>query len=662
VKKTLSVAVVGTGGMGRHHATVACRLTDRARLAAVCDADEARAREIADRVEGCVAYTNVETMLAEVRPDVVHVCTPPASHAPIARVALEAGAHIYVEKPFAESVDDARKLLHLAADRSLKVCAGHQVLFERPARIARELLPRIGEVRHVDSFFAFRPAPRKDGRPQRTPSEQLLDILPHPTYLLLEFMGGASKGSELSLDGLRVDETGALHAILSSGDAAGTLVATLEGRPVDSFLRIVGTRGTLMLDFVRGIVVPSFGTGTTIEKILDPYGRAMSLVFGSTGSLGRRFFGRQWSYPGLAELIGAFYDHIAGTGSAPLSPESIERTVEICERARTALDTQAAAAPPPEAVMTDPEVAITGGTGLLGRAVARALVDRGVTPLALARRLPLKQDREPGVKYAVCDLAERESIDLPPSIRVVVHCAAEVAGGFEAHQRNSIDTTQNLLDAMRDAGIPRLVHISSLAVIAADAAQPISEESPLEQDGRARGPYVWGKLESEKIAAAAPETHGVDVRIIRPGPLVDAEAFAPPGKLGRGITAGLFVAVGNPRATIPLSDVSRVGEIAAWTALTFGEAPRVLNALDPKPACRKDLVRRLKEARPGTRVVWLYRPVLAAMAVPLLGIQKMLRPGKPAIDLRTVFDSPRCNTRLARETAERVRVGTAAVG
>ena len=43
----------------------------------------------------------MDALLAEARPDVVHVCTPPAAHVAAALAALEAGAHVYVEKPFA---------------------------------------------------------------------------------------------------------------------------------------------------------------------------------------------------------------------------------------------------------------------------------------------------------------------------------------------------------------------------------------------------------------------------------------------------------------------------------------------------------------------------------------------------------------------------------
>jgi nucleoside-diphosphate-sugar epimerase len=204
-----------------------------------------------------------------------------------------------------------------------------------------------------------------------------------------------------------------------------------------------------------------------------------------------------------------------------------------------------------------------------------------------------------------------------------------------------------LLDAMRAAHIRKLVHVSSLAIIDADAIQPLDETSPLEHDGRRRGPYVWGKLESERIAADAARSHGLDVRIVRPGPLIDNDAFDPPGKLGRAI-GRVFVAVGSPGATIPVCDVARAGRLTAWTATHFDETGPVVHAVDPTPATRRSLVARVRETAPGVRVIWLPAPLLAVASWGALAAQKILRPRKPAISLQAAFSSPRCKTDCVR--------------
>lgn len=643
MSEPLRVAVVGAGKMGRHHALAIRRLPETATLVGVADHSVEYARSLGEEL-GVPAFGDVSQLLREARPDVVHIVTPPGTHEPVATAALEAGAHIYVEKPFAESAREAEALLRLADARGRQVCAGHQLLFERPTLLAADLVPYLGDIVHVESYFAFRQARRADGRTPLTAEGQLLDILPHPVYLLVHFLGADAPGSTVEIEGLRADARGEVRAIISSGTASGSLTVTLAGRPVDSYVKVIGTRGSVTLDFVRGIVVPQLGAGSTIDKILDPFGRAWTLSTGSAASLGRRLFKKQRSYPGLAEAFDAFYAQIRGKGPAPVSVDNIRHTVAICDRVRDALARSHPAVAP---TLSPPTVAVTGGTGLLGREVVTALLEQGETPLVLSRRVPPAAERVAGVHYAAADLGGG-AIELPAGLHTVVHCAAETAGSWDAHQRNSIDATRNVLDAMVAAGVRQLVHVSSLAVIDANAKEPLTEAAPLERDGRRRGAYVWGKLESERIAAAAPETHGIAVRIVRPGALVPSgDAFEPPGKLGRAL-GGVFVAMGSPSATIPVCDVRWAGEMTAWIATHFAEAPPVIHAIDPTPASRRELIRRCRALRPGLRVVWYPTPLLAVTSWGLTLAQRIARPGKTPVDLRSAFTSPRCDTTATR--------------
>jgi len=397
---------------------------------------------------------------------------------------------------------------------------------------------------------------------------------------------------------------------------------------------------------VRGIILSSLGVGSTIEKILDPYGRGMRRIVGTTTSLGRRFLKRQRSYPGLAEAFGTFYRHIQG-GPAPYPPRSILRTVELCALAQERLEAAERAAQTTPEPTTPPTVAVTGGTGLLGRRVVRLLRDRGVTPLAISRRRPTAASREPGVHYLAADLGAPGGLMLPATIRSVIHCAAETAGSWDAHQRNSIDATRHVMEAMRAAGAKELVNVSSLAVLDADARQPLSEASPVEHAPRRRGAYVWGKLSAERLAIADGPGMGIAVKTVRPGALVDRADYNPPGKLGRQI-GRWFVAFDSPRATIPISDLDRVAEVLAWTASHFGDAPDLLHAIEPEPVTRRALVQRVRASRPGTRVVWIYRPILRVLSMGMILLQRIIRPTRTPVSLWTVFQAPRCDTTAMR--------------
>jgi nucleoside-diphosphate-sugar epimerase len=227
----------------------------------------------------------------------------------------------------------------------------------------------------------------------------------------------------------------------------------------------------------------------------------------------------------------------------------------------------------------------------------------------------------------------------------VIHAAAETAGGWEQHQANSLDATEQMIRAAAAAGVKRFQHVSSLAVLASPrGGQAVSDDSPLEPNSRGLGPYVWGKLESEKIAVNLGAELGVPVKVARPGALVDYSEFDPPGRLGKRL-GPVFVAVGSPSHTLGVVDLGFTARTLAWMAANFGDAPAVVNVLDPVLPTKRDLVRRLKAANPGLMVVWLPTLLLVPMSWAATGLQKVLRPGRPAVNVAKIFAKQRYDTK-----------------
>jgi myo-inositol 2-dehydrogenase / D-chiro-inositol 1-dehydrogenase len=115
-------AIIGAGWIAAEHAAILDRL-DGVELAAVCDIDEARARDLAG---SAAVYTDWRELLERESPDCVFVCTPPLLHRDPAVEALARGIHVYLEKPIARGLDDARAIVQ-AAERGSAVCAvGYQ--------------------------------------------------------------------------------------------------------------------------------------------------------------------------------------------------------------------------------------------------------------------------------------------------------------------------------------------------------------------------------------------------------------------------------------------------------------------------------------------------------------------------------------------------------
>src|SRR5437764_13665863 len=102
----LRIAIVGCGKIADMHASLIQRIKG-CEIVGVCDSEPLMARQFYERFPVKHYFCDLQELFNTTHPDVVHVCTPPQSHFSIAKLCLEAGCHVYVEKPFALSEADA---------------------------------------------------------------------------------------------------------------------------------------------------------------------------------------------------------------------------------------------------------------------------------------------------------------------------------------------------------------------------------------------------------------------------------------------------------------------------------------------------------------------------------------------------------------------------
>ena len=666
----LKVALIGCGKMGVNHARAiqACAM---ANLVAVADPVADRSALKAVFPADVAWFRSASELVSTVRPDVVHIVTPPATHTELAKLCLTGGAHVYVEKPFTLTTAEAADVLETARQAGRSVCAGHQLLFEAPARALAASRRLIGRVVHVESYFAFRPVRKsRDGRSLMSPVEQLLDILPHPVYTLMDALRAANPDVAPELTSVEVRPEGEVHALVRAGDVSGMLVVTLRGRPVESYLRVVGTNGCLRADFVRGTLTKLPGAGTSaIALVVNAYKEAIQTFTGSTRGFISRVLAKKKGYPGLPELSEAFYASIAHGGASPLTPASILDTVGICERVGVELRAaEAARERRAEAELTANErqlrpvdtvkgpVLLTGGSGMLGRAVASDLRRHGWAVRAVSRRVPPPSAREAGVQYEAADLSRDLDPRLFEGIAAVVHCAAETAGNKEAHDRNTIEATRNLLRSAAAAGVTEFVHVSSLAVLKPSkiVGGPVDERTPVDFGNLTRGPYVWAKAESEREVVEQGPRLGLKIRVVRPGPLVDFGAFEPPGRLGREL-GPLYVAVGPRRGSLSLCSVQTAAQVIRATVADFDATPTIVNLVEPNAPTRAQLLALWLEKRPDLRVLWLPSWVPSIVSPLATLAQKILRPRATPVDLAAAFSSEQYNATVAAQMIHRAQ-------
>lgn len=665
----LKVALVGCGKMGVNHIR-ALRACHGVRIVGIADpaADTAKLQLLLQ--EDVRIFASAADLLDAVAPDVVHVVTPPATHAEVAALCLARGAHVYVEKPFTLTTVEARAVLDAAQRAGRSVCAGHQLLFERPARALRQHLPLLGQIVHVESYFSFRPVRKsRNGGTLMSPVEQLLDILPHPVYTLLDVLRTSNPNAVSEIASLEVRAEGEVHALLRMGDATGVLIVTLRGRPVESYLRVVGTNGSMRADFVRGAVTRLAGAGASVISLLsNPYREATQILVGSTKGFVSRILQRKKGYPGLNELFEVFYDSIRRGTAPPIAPSSIAETVRICEHVAGALRTAeaererraSASLAERERQLARPTrglVLVTGGSGMLGRAVVQELRSHGWSIRSASRRVPQPSNREPGVEYVAADLGDALDPALFAGVGTVVHCAAETAGGRDAHDRNTVGATRNVLRSAAVMGVRNFVHVSSIAVLkpGKTVGGPLDEHTPVDAGNLARGPYVWAKAEAERHVLENAPGLGLTVRILRPGPLVDFNAYEPPGRLGREL-GPLFVAVGPRSGRLSLCDLRTAAKVVRATVDDIDAAPPIVNLIEPEAPTRAELLSLWLQKRPDLTPIWLPAWALAVLSPLAKLAQRVVLPRSAPVDLAAAFASEHYDAALAAHMIRRARV------
>ncbi|HKQ38038.1 MAG TPA: Gfo/Idh/MocA family oxidoreductase, partial [Verrucomicrobiae bacterium] len=153
----LKIGIIGCGKIADAHASEIRRIGG-CKIAGVCDREELMAKQLAERFGADHYFSEPAELLDKCRPDVVHITTPPQSHCPLGTMCLDAGSHIYIEKPFSLTAPEAEHLLQYAEDKGLKVTVGHDAQFSHVTRRLRNEIANGylgGPPVHMESYYCY---------------------------------------------------------------------------------------------------------------------------------------------------------------------------------------------------------------------------------------------------------------------------------------------------------------------------------------------------------------------------------------------------------------------------------------------------------------------------------------------------------------------------
>ena len=314
-KKRLNIGIVGAGHMGYWHANSARRAGGH--ISAIADKNIIASQHLANKYHGGICFTTVEEMLNKIKLDVLHICTPLETHVPIAELAMNAGIHVVIEKPVAPSVVETELILKKAASRSLLVCAVHQFIFQEGVQKAKKSLAQIGKLLHVRSTICSAGA---EGYSERKQGMIAADILPHPLSLMQYFIPCGISDKDWVIV---MSKHGEFHAFYTLDEITASVFISMNTRPTECTLQILGSEGRITLDLFHGYAYIESGKVSRMRKIAHPFSLSASIFINAALNLGRRIVHRELAYPGLTPLIGAFYRAIQTHSDCPVSYEDI---------------------------------------------------------------------------------------------------------------------------------------------------------------------------------------------------------------------------------------------------------------------------------------------------------------------------------------------------
>jgi predicted dehydrogenase len=346
----LKVAVVGCGKVADHHASQIRRVR-QGTLVAFCDAEPLMAKQMADRFGG-TAYSSLDKLLSEARPDVVHITTPPQSHFPIAMQCLDAGCHVFVEKPFTLNTKEAERILQSATDRDLKVSVDHNFQFTGPALGLRALIADGflgGPPVHLESYYCYDLSDPNYARAFLSDSGHWVRALPGGLLQNVISHGIARIAEHISSDRPQVIAHGFTSPLLRSlgertlrdelrvmiRDETTTAYFTFSSqmRPQVFEFRVFGPKNGILLDERHHLLIKLKGAKykSYLDMVMPPLESSAQFFANALSNFRSLIAGRLNVNEGMKDLIERFYLSILNDRPVPIPYRELLLTSRVME-------------------------------------------------------------------------------------------------------------------------------------------------------------------------------------------------------------------------------------------------------------------------------------------------------------------------------------------
>jgi len=340
----LKGVIIGCGAIAREHLRALESLTN-VEVAAVCDISSARAEATAERFRISAWYESYSEMLADIRPDLVHITTPPTSHFQIAKSCLAAGLNVLCEKPITTTYQEFCELKRLSLEKRCMLMENQNLRFHSIVRRIASLQKAgdLGDILDVQVIYALNIS--GPDVPYTDPNVAhygltlrggvVGDFLTHIACLTHMFAG-----STLDLRTIwtkrandRILPADEFRAIVKGENAPAYLAFSGNTRLNGLWLRVSGTKmyaETNLFEPPRLILRRSRMGEPALMSLLDGIVEARSVLTGAISGFWRKLSGTS-GYDGLSSLIERTYQALELRSLPPISLDEIDRVAQLVD-------------------------------------------------------------------------------------------------------------------------------------------------------------------------------------------------------------------------------------------------------------------------------------------------------------------------------------------
>ena len=247
--KQFNVAIIGSGNISQMHFDAYQPHSERIKVVAACDIDATQVDRVCKKYGVPHGFSSLEEMIAQTEWEIGIVCTPTNVRRQVVETLAAAGKHIFVEKPFADTYEDAQQMVNVCERAGVGIAVNQNFRYHYPFDVAREVvrqgeIGRVVNILHQDLMF------RQDGGWRTQQKRHAMSVM-----------------GVHWLDGMRwlLDDEAVTLKCETRSSAA--IVATGE------------TEASVQINFNRGTLA------TYIESFSSPIQQTQTVIFGEKGGL-----------------------------------------------------------------------------------------------------------------------------------------------------------------------------------------------------------------------------------------------------------------------------------------------------------------------------------------------------------------------------------------